>query len=352
MIRNDVKWRREVGVSKILESFPKNKYFQACIDYWPGAWHGPDKEGVPVWYERVGIVDPKGFTKAVPLEDLIEFHIFLMERGERMIEEWAKEHGFCPEGNVVVQDCSGLGWKHLYSPGLNAVRRTVEIDEAHYPERLKILIAVNAPSIFTVFWKILKNWLDPRTIAKIQIVGTDFMPTLEQHVDKKYAPKYLGGPCTQCQGECVKGGGTFGNATSENKDLVEVVVTDKHRKRIRADKKGVSIGWEFRSTGYDIGFVVTREDLGAESMPVEVHPYSRCDPDRLIQGRIVAETPGYYTLEWDNSYSMMRTKSLSYQVYVDEPLETAENTNKKKKKKKKKKKQAEELTDSDPGLAQ
>jgi hypothetical protein len=72
--------------------------------------------------------------------------------------------------------------KHLYSPGikykylfkssliclgLNAVKELSAIDQAHYPEMIRKVYVVNAPSIFQMFWKICAPWLDKRTIEKV-----------------------------------------------------------------------------------------------------------------------------------------------------------------------------------------
>jgi hypothetical protein len=49
----------------------------------PGAFHGVDKDNHRVWFERIGTVDPKHLLKQFTEEELVEFHIYLMETGEQ-----------------------------------------------------------------------------------------------------------------------------------------------------------------------------------------------------------------------------------------------------------------------------
>ena len=68
---------------------------------------------------------------------------------------------------------------------------------------------VNTPMMFRGVWAILKNFLDEKTRAKIQILGTNFLPTLLEVIDADNIPKFLGGNCT-CED-------TTGNCMTSNK---------------------------------------------------------------------------------------------------------------------------------------
>jgi len=211
MIEADVKWRKENDVDAILDTFPKSKYFKQFLEYWPGRIHGKDKEGFSAYFEKLGSVDAKSFMYTFPEKEVVRFHIFLVEAGIQSYERTCIEHGL-PEngGETFIEDLNGLGWSHMYKPGINLVKLCSSIDEAHYPELLKKMIVINAPRIFTLFWAILKPIMDKRTIEKIEILGCDYRSVVEKHVDKAFIPKYLGGGCTQDH-ECIPPGGVIGN---------------------------------------------------------------------------------------------------------------------------------------------
>jgi hypothetical protein len=49
--------RAECGADTVLETAPKtNKNFPLVLKYWPGHYHKHDKDGCPVYYERLGAV--------------------------------------------------------------------------------------------------------------------------------------------------------------------------------------------------------------------------------------------------------------------------------------------------------
>ena len=60
---------------------------------------------------------------------------------------------------------------------------------------------INAPWTFTSIWSIIKRFLDPKTIAKVHILGSDYQKELCQLVDGSSLPKFLGGTCS-CPGGC------------------------------------------------------------------------------------------------------------------------------------------------------
>jgi len=77
---------------------------------------------------------------------------------------------------------------------------------------------INAPWAFTTVWSFVKPLLDEVTVSKIQILGGDYLKTIEKQIPIQNIPKFLGGKCT-CPEGC-----TLSNAGPWNdKDLVEKV---------------------------------------------------------------------------------------------------------------------------------
>ena len=60
---------------------------------------------------------------------------------------------------------------------------TAEVMQNHYPERQSRILVVNAPWWFAGIWKTVSGLLASGTQAKLQIRGTNFLPTLLEHVE-------------------------------------------------------------------------------------------------------------------------------------------------------------------------
>ncbi|KAM1050625.1 hypothetical protein ACFX13_033074 [Malus domestica] len=71
-----------------------------------------------------------------------------------------------------------------------------KIDSNYYPETLNCLFIVNAGSGFKMLWKVVKAFLDARTLAKIQVLGYNYHSELFDVVDQSNLPTFLGGNCT------------------------------------------------------------------------------------------------------------------------------------------------------------
>jgi len=70
-------WREKMKVDGLYErKFPN---LIPLRSYWPGNFHKLDRDGIPVYIERIALLDIKGVFKAVPDEELILFHIWCME---------------------------------------------------------------------------------------------------------------------------------------------------------------------------------------------------------------------------------------------------------------------------------
>lgn len=81
------------------------------------------------------------------------------------------------------------------------VRQVSVISQNYYPERLGKLYMINAPWGFSTVWSVVKGWLDPVTVAKINILGSGYQSELLKQVPAESLPKAFGGTC-ECPGGC------------------------------------------------------------------------------------------------------------------------------------------------------
>lgn len=70
------------------------------------------------------------------------------------------------------------------------------IMQDNYPENLGKMYIVNAPMLFTGVWAIVKNFIDERTRAKVNILGSGYASTLLEDIDASELVDFLGGEKT------------------------------------------------------------------------------------------------------------------------------------------------------------
>lgn len=190
MLKKDIEWREEIKIDELMETLPKSDWFQKIVAYYPGKIHGTDRFGVPVIWERIPTMDPKSYMGAVPYEEIINHHIYMMESQDRLIRENMKKTGKYRFRRLVIEDAAGVAMRHLHGDALNSVRECLQIDEAHYPEGLRTMVIFNAPKLFNIVYKVITPHLDKRTVAKLQM-SHDILSILKTEMEEKYWPAYV-----------------------------------------------------------------------------------------------------------------------------------------------------------------
>lgn len=69
---------------------------------------------------------------------------------------------------MTVIDLKGLDSSQLNKKTLGALQSIVTIG-CCFPELLNQMVILNTPFAFNMFWKVIKRFLEPRTVAKIEI---------------------------------------------------------------------------------------------------------------------------------------------------------------------------------------
>ncbi|ORX58798.1 CRAL/TRIO domain-containing protein [Hesseltinella vesiculosa] len=160
-------------------------------------FHKFDKEGHPVLIDRTGHHQMKEIGSDITDEELTNFQLACNEFLHRVLLAEATDrtqHSVTRE--TVIADCSDMGLWQFHMNGLLKVKLVADHFQAHYPETLHRLFIVNAPSAFLVMWKVIKPWLDKRTLDKVHILGKDYRDVLLKYIDEDALPSYLGGNCT------------------------------------------------------------------------------------------------------------------------------------------------------------
>jgi hypothetical protein len=161
-------WRRENHIDQITAAVDAGEMAYQYIA--PHRHHNFDRLGRPVYIEKTGLVRMQNLLKHRSANDCVWRHVRSVEQIlHRMRESTAADlggHGHAVEQQVVIMDLKGLSFKIDFT-ALGVFKRTIDIDQKYYPERLGKLFMINAPWIFKSYWAVIKHFVDARTKAKV-----------------------------------------------------------------------------------------------------------------------------------------------------------------------------------------
>lgn len=188
MLTQALKWRKDNNVDKVMEEKMEKSDLHAKV--WPHGVIGYDKNGRPIYCERVGQTDPSSLMEQLTMEELQRFHVRSMEQVTFLKDRLSQKRGVMLYKHNVILDLNGLGMSIMSSSFYKPFKSLIDIDQYYYPETLNKLYMVNAPWIFRTFWAIVKPWIDPATRERILVCGTD---QLKELMDENDLPDFLDG---------------------------------------------------------------------------------------------------------------------------------------------------------------
>ncbi|KAL8505374.1 hypothetical protein ACS0TY_016565 [Phlomoides rotata] len=199
-------WRREYGVDTILEDFEFEE-LEEVLHYYPQGYHGVDREGRPVYIERLGRAHPSKLMRITSIERYLKYHV---QEFERAIHEKfpacsiAAKRRIC--STTTILDVQGLGVKNFTTTAASLLAAMAKIDNSYYPETLHRMYVVNAgPGFKKVAWPAAQKFLDSKSIAKVDVLAPKSLRKLLEVIDPSQLPEFLGGSCTcNVEGGCLR----------------------------------------------------------------------------------------------------------------------------------------------------
>ncbi|KAJ7237010.1 CRAL-TRIO domain-containing protein [Mycena rebaudengoi] len=198
-VANEV-WRREFGVDDIVKNFDFPEL--PIVDkYYPQYYHKHDKDGRPVYIQRLGQLDLTALYAATTQERQLKRFVFEYEKfiSERL-PACAAAAGHPVETSCTILDLQGVSLSNFFRVK-EYVMQTAAIGQDRYPECMGKFYIINAPFMFSTVWMIIKPWLDEVTVSKIDILGSVYKDKLLAQIDADKLPQGLGGMC-ECPGGC------------------------------------------------------------------------------------------------------------------------------------------------------
>ncbi|KAF7004212.1 hypothetical protein CFC21_019451 [Triticum aestivum] len=204
MFLNMLKWREDCAVDTIAKDF-KFEEFDALKRCYPHGFHGVDRFGRPLYIERIGSVDLSKLMQVTSIDRYIKYHISEQEKTLSLrypaCSVAAKKH---ISSTTAILDVKGLGMNNFSKAAREMFIEIQKIDSNYYPETLHQLYIINAGSGFRALWKVLKTFMEARTLKKIQVLGTNYLSTVLEAVEPSNLPEFLGGTCTcSATGGCL-----------------------------------------------------------------------------------------------------------------------------------------------------
>lgn len=161
-IREYVDFRARMRLNTVLwEEFP------SAVAAIAPRFHGTDKFGFPVFYDRPNPTVVGQLLVAVPRETLLRAHLAMMERGRR----YSKALGV--DRVTAVIDLALLNSSIVTNPSaMGLLKEFSTLDQKYYPENMRTMVLQNTGWAFSALYSVIRPLLDERVQKKIQNVGS------------------------------------------------------------------------------------------------------------------------------------------------------------------------------------
>ncbi|KAK4445021.1 CRAL-TRIO domain-containing protein [Podospora aff. communis PSN243] len=194
------KWRKETNLDDTVPTWEYPEKEQ-MFKFYPQYYHKTDKDGRPVYIEKLGGIDLVQMTKITSEERMLTNLAVEYERlSDPRLPACSRKAGYLLETCCTITDLKGVGL--MKAPQVYGyVKQVSAMSQNYYPERLGRLYLINAPWGFGAVWNVVKAWLDPVTVQKIHVLGGSYQSELLKQVPMENLPKEFGGKC-ECPGGC------------------------------------------------------------------------------------------------------------------------------------------------------
>jgi hypothetical protein len=163
--------------------------------YYPSCWlEGYDKEGDPIWLDRVGAADPWAVYQRYGHDPFKRYTLWVRESGlrGRFARDYEQQQGRPPIRCTVVFDFDGLCRRHLQVGLIAPLEEGIRILQDYYGSMAKRIIIARAPILFRIVWSVAQVFCND-TLKKSIIFCNhrNTISTLSKYMDLQDLPPCL-----------------------------------------------------------------------------------------------------------------------------------------------------------------
>lgn len=326
----NLEFRKHMKVDKIIQDWRPPEVIERYVS---GGLCGYDREGSPIWYDIIGPLDPKGLLLSASKQDCLRTKVRDAEILRQECEKQSEKLGKYIESITIIYDCEGLGMKHLWKPAVEMYGEVLTMFEENYPESLKRLFLIKAPKLFPIAYNLVKHFLREETRQKIIILGANWKEVLRNYIDADQLPVIYGGSRTDADGNpncetMLNYGGVVPKSYYVRESInvqYDQSITVSRGSFFQLEYEvlfpNCLLRWQFASEGSDIGFGLYLKTKGNDTKKredmQEIVPIQRYNSHLVPEdGSHTCEDAGVYVLRFDNTYSVIHSKKISFTVDV------------------------------------
>ena len=181
-VRHVISWisSLDYDLKDLLRSPPEGRAeFEQMYQAGPVGW---DAAGRAVVVERLGSIPARRFCERFTDSEVVRHSVYNREAAIALNRTLSHESGRLIHRITPVIDLKGFGFDHLSRDFLSRTRATITSLQHAYPEAVSGFYVINAPSVFTLIWSIVRPMLDEHTAAIVYVLGgrDEYTPVLER----------------------------------------------------------------------------------------------------------------------------------------------------------------------------
>lgn len=295
---------------------------------------GAQSNGGPLLTIRAGMSDIHAVNRHVTYEEHVAVFMLIREHGYRQCDLIARRDGRLTK-MLMLMDLTGASMSDILDRGHSGIQQEVsKISAVIYPQMISTINLVNTPGWMNIVFRFFTKIMPARLTSKVRMYpNADAMWKSEEagrRLNRARIPKYLGG--TMPDDEVPKA--LTGELLDPDADRLEkVVVANRSKEEITlvVPMAGSSVNFLVSVEAYGISMEATLmhgEGEGVDAAQREIGSYTVLragGQDKIkaesgaAKGSWACTRPGVLHVTFDNSYSILRSKTISYKFDVRVP---------------------------------